>query len=91
MKIGFFDGYVIPLAKKLKECGVFGVSSQEYLGFALENRKEWEGKGKKHVVQMHARATKKFGLKEDFEFDDESFDLSGDESVTYVSGDEISC
>jgi hypothetical protein len=30
-EIGFFDFYVIPLAKKLKECGVFGVSSAEYL------------------------------------------------------------
>jgi hypothetical protein len=30
-EIGFFAYYVIPLAKKLKECGVFGVSSAEYL------------------------------------------------------------
>jgi hypothetical protein len=29
-EIGFFDYYIIPLAKKLKECGVFGVSSNEY-------------------------------------------------------------
>ena len=28
-EIGFFDNYIIPLAKKLKECGVFGVSSDE--------------------------------------------------------------
>jgi hypothetical protein len=28
-ELRFFDGYVIPLAKKLKECGVFGVSSDE--------------------------------------------------------------
>jgi hypothetical protein len=28
-EIGFFDFYIIPLAKKLKECGVFGVSSDE--------------------------------------------------------------
>ena len=33
-EIGFFDFYVIPLAKKLKDCGVFGVSSAEYLGYA---------------------------------------------------------
>jgi hypothetical protein len=26
-EIGFFDFYIIPLARKLKECGVFGVSS----------------------------------------------------------------
>ena len=30
-ELGFFDNYVIPLAKKLQECRVFGVSSDEYL------------------------------------------------------------
>jgi hypothetical protein len=30
-EIGFFDFYIIPLAKKLKDCGVFGVSSGEYV------------------------------------------------------------
>ena len=28
-EIGFFDFYVIPLAKKLADCKVFGVSSDE--------------------------------------------------------------
>jgi hypothetical protein len=28
-EIGFFDFYIIPLAKKLQSCGVFGVSSDE--------------------------------------------------------------
>ena len=37
-EIGFFDYYIIPLAKKLKECGVFGVSSGEYLDYAMRNR-----------------------------------------------------
>jgi hypothetical protein len=35
-KLGFFDHYIIPLAKKLKECGVFGVASgviKEVLAF----------------------------------------------------------
>uniref|UniRef100_A0A7S2V7Z9 PDEase domain-containing protein n=1 Tax=Entomoneis paludosa TaxID=265537 RepID=A0A7S2V7Z9_9STRA len=49
-EIGFFDFYIIPLAKKLKECGVFGVSSDEYLNYALENRREWEKKGKEIVA-----------------------------------------
>ena len=49
---GFFDFYIIPLAKKLKECGVFGVSSDEYLQYALQNRKEWELKGKQIVAEM---------------------------------------
>ena len=33
-EIKFFDNYVIPLANKLKECNVFGVSSDEYLNYA---------------------------------------------------------
>jgi len=37
-ELGFFDNYIIPLAKKLKECNVFGVSSDEYLNYALQNR-----------------------------------------------------
>ena len=49
---GFFDFYIIPLAKKLKDCGVFGVSSDEYLQYAQQNRKEWELKGKQIVAEM---------------------------------------
>ena len=45
-EIRFFDNHVIPLMKKLKECGVFGDSSDEYLRQAEQNRKEWEEKGK---------------------------------------------
>lgn len=44
-ELGFFDFYIIPLAKKLKECGVFGVASDEYLNYAEANREEWERKG----------------------------------------------
>ena len=44
-EIGFFDFYIIPLAKKLEECGVFGVSCVEYLNYARENRAEWKKKG----------------------------------------------
>jgi hypothetical protein len=54
-EIGFFDNYVIPLAKKLKECGVFGVSSDEYLNYALENRNEWSNRGKDVVAKVVAR------------------------------------
>jgi len=51
-ELKFFDSYIIPLAKKLKECGVFGVSSDEYLRYALENRREWESKGEEIVAKM---------------------------------------
>jgi class 3 adenylate cyclase len=51
-EIGFFDFYIIPLAKKLKDCGVFGVSSYEYLNYAEQNRREWEMKGQEMVAEM---------------------------------------
>lgn len=51
-EMGFFDNYVIPLAKKLKECGVFGVSSDEYLQYALQNRLEWEERGEEIVADL---------------------------------------
>ncbi|KAG7348900.1 adenylate/guanylate cyclase [Nitzschia inconspicua] len=58
-ELGFFDFYIIPLAKKLKECGVFGVSSDEYLSYALQNRKEWEERGEGLVKDMARDARRK--------------------------------
>ena len=54
-EIGFFDHYIIPLARKLKECGVFGVSSDEYLQYALANRQEWAIKGRQVTNEMIMR------------------------------------
>ena len=58
-ELGFFDFYIIPLAKKLKECGVFGVSSDEYLNYAMTNRSEWARKGQtivqEYVSRYHAK------------------------------------
>jgi hypothetical protein len=51
-ELGFFDYYIIPLAIKLKNCGVFGVSSDEYLNYAQLNRREWEAKGQEIVAEM---------------------------------------
>jgi hypothetical protein len=48
-ELGFFDFYIVPLAKKLQECNVFGVSSEEYLNYAQDNRAEWEVKGREIV------------------------------------------
>lgn len=56
---GFFDFYIIPLAKKLKNCGVFGVSSDEYLQYAQQNRREWEIKGQQIVQEMIFNIKKK--------------------------------
>jgi class 3 adenylate cyclase len=54
-ELGFFDFYVIPLAKKLKDCGVFGVSSSEYLDYAAKNRQEWESRGEVIIEEMIQR------------------------------------
>jgi 3'5'-cyclic nucleotide phosphodiesterase len=51
-ELGFFDFYIIPLAKKLKDCGVFGVSSDEFLNYATANRREWEARGEEICVTM---------------------------------------
>ncbi|CAB9522348.1 cAMP-specific 3',5'-cyclic phosphodiesterase, isoform (Partial), partial [Seminavis robusta] len=53
-EIGFFDNYIIPLAKKLEDCGVFGVSSDEYLNYALKNREEWAERGRDIVASWVA-------------------------------------
>jgi hypothetical protein len=51
-EIGFYDFYIIPLAKKLKDCGVFGVSSDEYLNYAMKNRQEWASRGLEVVAGL---------------------------------------
>jgi hypothetical protein len=58
-ELGFFDHYIIPLSKKLSDCGVFGVSSDEYLNYALRNRKEWEQRGQAIVAEMIERVQDK--------------------------------
>jgi len=59
-ELGFYDFYIIPLAKKLKECGVFGVSSDEYLNYALQNRSEWEKRGQQVVADLSYKVNRKF-------------------------------
>ncbi|KAL7566017.1 hypothetical protein ACA910_011036 [Epithemia clementina (nom. ined.)] len=51
-ELGFFDNYIIPLAKKLEECNVFGVSSDECLIYAKRNRDEWAARGEDQVASM---------------------------------------
>jgi len=63
-ELGFFDGYIIPLAKKLKDCGVFGVSSDEYLNYAVENRSEWCEKGQNVVAKLVAKHADEDGEEE---------------------------
>lgn len=67
----FFDFYIIPLAKKLKDCGVFGVSSDEYLKYAQQNRKEWQEKGEAIVAEMVEELVKEDASSASFADDEE--------------------
>lgn len=53
-ELKFFDNYIIPLSLKLKECGVFGVSSDECYNYAVRNRDEWRERGVSIVAEMVA-------------------------------------
>ena len=58
-ELWFYDNYVIPLAKKLEECNVFGVASDECLNYAQANRNEWSSKGQDLVKDMLTRYEKR--------------------------------
>jgi hypothetical protein len=58
-ELDFYDYYIIPLAKKLQECGAFGVSGSEYLQYAMSNRSEWQSRGKEIVEEMRKRVLAK--------------------------------
>ena len=93
-ELGFFDFYIIPLAKKLKECGVFGVSSDEYLDYAEKNRKEWLMHGKAIVDEMAAKYLPALveddeELSCDGEDDSESLDSFDATSALVMDGDTI--
>jgi hypothetical protein len=71
-ELGFFDYYLIPLAMKLKECGVFGASGYEYISYVLKNKKEWERKGRQVVQEMVL-------LYKDVEDEDDESDMDSDD------------
>jgi len=52
-ELHFLDTYVLPLAKKLRDCGVFGVSSgDELFEYATKNREEWAARGREIVLEF---------------------------------------
>jgi hypothetical protein len=56
----FFDNYILPLAQKLQDCGVFGVSYHEFINYAEQNRVEWEREGEKIVTQWRQELEEKY-------------------------------
>jgi hypothetical protein len=58
-ELWFFDNYTILMATRLRESGVFGVSSDEYMSYAKDNRREWESKGAMLVDEWVAKYSTK--------------------------------
>jgi class 3 adenylate cyclase len=56
-ELEFFDSFVLPLARKLRDSGIFGVSSDEYLAYATRNREAWELRGRDVVASMVEKCT----------------------------------
>jgi hypothetical protein len=73
-EIGFFDFYIIPLAKKLKECGV---SSDEYLNYAQQNQREWEERGKEVVAEMMTTVKRRKVAQKEYAMQQEAADKEG--------------
>ena len=64
-ELAYFDKFVIPLATRLSDCGVFGDSGSDYLIHAMENRKLWKERGKELVSKMLERYTRKVVANQD--------------------------
>jgi hypothetical protein len=56
-ELWFFDNYIIPLAKKLKECGVFGAASDECSTYAFANRQQWAKNGRRNGRKVSFKAS----------------------------------
>ncbi|KAG7363218.1 3'5'-cyclic nucleotide phosphodiesterase [Nitzschia inconspicua] len=78
-EFGFFDFYIIPLAKKLEQCGI---DSSFYVNNAINNRKMWEELGEDLVKGFEKSLKSKTGSSHAYtdhsslsevDFDDASF------------------
>lgn len=57
------DRLRIPLARKLNDCGVFGVSSDENLNYATENKRRWIVHGQEAVAEFVEKAELRYASK----------------------------
>jgi len=57
-EVMFFDDHILPLARKLQDCGAFGSSGHELLKYASENRALWAAQASDVVQEMTMRYNK---------------------------------
>jgi len=58
-QLNLFDNNIIPLAKKVHECGCFGDNSNEYYNNAKQNRRHWFLNGSGIVQEMEKQFAEK--------------------------------
>jgi len=51
-QIAFLDSYIIPLARRIKNCGVLGSFGSVLLSNAMENKRRWTDEGKIYLKQF---------------------------------------
>ena len=56
-QLGFYRLYVIPLAEKMKTCGVFGEKGEEWVRNAVSIRDRWEREGERVTKEMIEEVT----------------------------------
>jgi hypothetical protein len=61
-QIGFYKGYIIPLAEKLERCGVFGDKGSVFVECARVNLQRWTEDGSEISKTMVASIRKEMGL-----------------------------
>lgn len=57
-QMGFFDHYILPLAKRLEQSGVFGKSGEIFAKNLEKNRTRWLEEGEDRCKDMHNRVLK---------------------------------
>jgi Adenylate and Guanylate cyclase catalytic domain/3'5'-cyclic nucleotide phosphodiesterase len=62
-QLRLFDELVLPMATKIRDCGIFGTSSDEMLDFAMKNRFLWRESGAASVKQMAELADRSYPMK----------------------------
>jgi hypothetical protein len=78
--IGFFDFYIIPLAKKLRLCGILEKSSAEWINGAILNRNAWDAMGESIVAEYAREVKREENLSaEEFDLDSSSESSSAGE------------
>jgi len=60
-QIGFFDFYIIPLAKRLEHCGIFKSLGSLFVENCNENRRRWILEGEQRCRDMHAAIVQRLG------------------------------